>query len=641
VLYEQLERLTLDDSAVADAVRAEVDAVNADVDALDALLDRQNYRLAFWRTAGDELGYRRFFDINTLAALRVEDARVFADTHHLVLGWLSGGEVQGVRIDHPDGLRDPQAYFELLRAAAPDAWIVVEKILEPGETLPEAWPVDGTTGYDFCHLVTRLLHDARGEAPIRDFYDDLTGDPTPYEQMASLAKRAILDGSLASDVARVTDYFVAVCEAHRRWRDYTRRELREALVEVATSFPVYRSYVRPDGTAVPHDLEVIDAAVSAAVERRPDLDSELLSFLRSVLVGEVDRGPGPAAELRLRFQQLTGPVMAKGVEDTAFYDHVPLASLNEVGSDPSTFSLDPDEFHAAMHTAAVERPVSMLTLTTHDTKRSEDVRARLALLSEIPGAWSEAVRRWSTLVEPHRAVGEGVAGWPDPRMEHLLFQTLVGAHPLSTERAVEYMTKAVREAKRNTSWTEPHVEYDEAVVAFVTAVADDEVLADDIAAFVEPLLRPGWVNSLSQKLLLLTTPGVPDIYQGTELWDLSLVDPTTAGRSGTSTAGACSPNSTDSIPTRRGRAPTKDWPSCSSCSGPAGAHQSRRLLRQRLPAPGHRRRGHPRRSARRGTGVVTAVPRLPIGLDAAGRLGRHHHRAARRSLGRRLLDPGS
>ncbi|MDZ7680096.1 MAG: malto-oligosyltrehalose synthase [Acidimicrobiales bacterium] len=525
VLYQQLARLAGDDPTVVEAVRDEIRALNADVDALDRFLDRQNYRLAYWRTADDELGYRRFFDINTLVGLRVEDAEVFADTHRLVLGWLAADEVDGLRIDHPDGLRDPQAYFELLRAAAPGTWIVVEKILEPGESLPRTWPVDGTTGYDFCHLVTRLLHDPRGEEPIRTLYDEVTGDSTPFPEVVRAAKDVILQGSLASDVARVTDRFVAVGQQHRRWRDFTRRELRDALVEVATSFPVYRTYVGPDAVLSGPDSEVIDAAIADALAHRPDLDPELFEILGAILRGELDPGPGPATELRLRFQQLTGPVMAKGVEDTAFYDHVPLGSLNEVGSDPATFAIDPGSFHDAMAEAVADRPASMLALSTHDTKRSEDVRARLALLSEIPGAWSEAVHRWRDLVDRHRAVGDGVDGWPDPRMEHLLFQTLVGAHPLPASRASEYLAKAVREAKRNTSWTEPNAGYDEAVDVFVAAVCDDPAFRADLDAFVEPLLVPGWTNALAQKLVQLTAPGVPDIYQGTELWDLSLVDP--------------------------------------------------------------------------------------------------------------------
>ena len=525
VLNQQLARLASDDPAVAAAVTDEVAALNADVDRLDRFLDRQNYRLAYWRTAGDELGYRRFFDIDTLAALRVEDAQVFADTHQLVLRWLTAGEVDGVRVDHPDGLRDPGAYFELLRAAAPEAWIVVEKILEPGEVLPDDWPVDGTTGYDFCHLVTRLLHDPRGADPVWDRYDEWIGEHVEHDELIRRAKRVVLEGSLAADLSRVTDWFVSVVADHRRFRDFTRRELRDALAEVATRLDVYRTYVRPDGTAGSADRDVIDRATSAAMAARDDLDPELFDLLGSLLIGDIDPGPGPASELRLRFQQLTGPVMAKGVEDTVFYDHVPLASLNEVGSDPALFALDPGEFHQAMADATEHRPRSMLTLSTHDTKRSEDVRARLALLSEAPGRWAELLDHLDELFEPHRPVGEGVAGWPDRRMEHLLVQTLVGAHPLSSDRAREYMVKASREAKRHTTWTEPNQPYDDALDAFVVAVCADAAIEEAVGAFLEPLRVPGWVNSLAQKLVLLTAPGVPDLYQGSELWDLSLVDP--------------------------------------------------------------------------------------------------------------------
>lgn len=525
VLHQQLARLAGEDPAVARAVAEEVAALNADLDRLDRFLDRQNYRLAYWRTAGDELGYRRFFDIDTLAALRVEDAQVFADTHRLMLEWLAAGEVDGVRIDHPDGLRDPGAYFELLRAAAPDAWIVVEKILEPGEALPDDWPVDGTTGYDFCHLVTRLLHDARGAAPVLDRYDTWVGEVADRADLVRRAKRSVLEGSLAADLSRVTDWFVAVVGEHRRFRDFTRRELREALVEVATRLDVYRTYVRPDGTAGDADRDVIGRATTHATDARPDLDPELFELLGSLLTGDLDPGPGPASELRLRFQQLSGPVMAKGVEDTVFYDHVPLASLNEVGSDPEVFALEPGEFHRAMAEAAEQRPHSMLTLSTHDTKRSEDVRARLALLSEIPGRWAELLDRLDELLEPHRRSAGDAAGWPDRRMEHLLVQTLVGAHPLSSDRAREYLAKASREAKRHTTWTEPNQAYDEALDAFVVAVCADPEISAVVDGFVEPLRMPGWVNSLAQKLVLLTAPGVPDLYQGTELWDLSLVDP--------------------------------------------------------------------------------------------------------------------
>ena len=619
VLWVQLARLAREDPGVRRAVADEVAALNADPDALDAVLDRQNYRLAFWRTAGRELDYRRFFDINTLVGLRVESAEVFADTHALVLRWLSTGAVDGVRIDHPDGLRDPRAYFELLRAGAPDAWIVVEKILEGDERLPASWPVDGTTGYEFCARVTRLLHDPRGEAPLDDLWVELVGDGASYPEVVHAAKQMILRDVLAADLTRLTQLFVAVAEQHRSWRDFTRHDLQEALAATAAAFPVYRTYVDVAHGATPEDREVIDVAVGAAREQRDDLDPELFDFLRFVLVdGPVD-SPGPVAELRMRFQQLTGPVMAKGAEDTAVYDFVRLVSLNEVGSDPSHFAVGVDEFHRAMADAALDRPRSMLTLSTHDTTRSEDVRARLALLSEIPGAWAEAVRRWFERNTRHRPVD--VPGWPDPRMEYLLYQTLVGAHPLDADRAVAYMEKAAKEAKRNTSWVSPVAEYDEAPRRFVTDVLADEAFAADLAAVVEPLVDPGRVNSLAQKLIELTAPGVPDVYQGTELWDLSLVDPDNrrpvdfaARRHLLDEVAGLTPEQRWA---RRDEGLPKLWV----------VHRALRLRAERpewfadgagyepLAVSGDRA-GHVVAYARGGAAVV--VPRLPLGLAAAG-----------------------
>lgn len=619
VLRVQLARLAREDPGVRRAVEEEVAALNADVDALDGLLDRQNYRLAFWRTAGRELDYRRFFDINTLVGLRVESAEVFADTHALALRWLAEGVVDGLRIDHPDGLRDPRAYFELLRAGAPDAWIVVEKILEGDERLPSSWPVDGTTGYDFCARITRLLHDPRGEAPLDDLWVDLVGDGASYAEVVHEAKQRILRDVLAADLNRLTNLFVAIGEEHRRWRDFTRHDLQEALAATAAAFPVYRTYVDVAHGPSAHDRAVIDHAVAVARERRDDLDPEVFDFLRFVLVdGPVD-APGPVAELRMRFQQLTGPVMAKGAEDTAFYDFVRLVSLNEVGSDPSVFSLDVDGFHRAMADAAVDRPASMLTLSTHDTKRSEDVRARLALLSELPGAWSEAVRRWFERNAVHRPVD--VPGWPDPRMEYLLYQTLVGAHPLGADRAVAYLEKASKEAKRNTSWVTPVPEYDDALRRFVHDVVTDEAFAADLDGFVQPLVDPGWVNSLAQKLVELTAPGVPDVYQGTELWDLSLVDPDNRRpvdferrRALLAEVGALSPEERWA---RRHEGLPKLWVTCRALRlraerpdwfGAGAGYQP-------LPTSGDRA-GHVVAYARGGAAVV--APRLPIGLAAAG-----------------------
>lgn len=525
VLYAQLARLTSESSGALDAVRTEVASLNADVDALDDFLDRQNYRLAYWRTAGEELDYRRFFDIATLAGLRVEVPEVFADTHRLVLAWVADGEVAGLRVDHPDGLHDPGAYMAMLRSAAPDAWIVVEKILEPGETLPRRWPVDGTTGYDFCASVTRVLHDERGIGPLRHVYEEAVGEPIDLEVREREAKLAVLSDALAADVSRVTNLFVETAEQHRRWRDFTRSELRTALVEVAAGYDVYRSYVGPEEPAGPVDVGVIGRAVQRAAAHHPELDPEVFEFLARVLRGSLDDGSGTARDLRMRFQQLTGPVMAKGVEDTVLYDVVPLASWNEVGASPAIGAIGVDELHAEMADRTQTLPRSMLTLSTHDTKRSEDVRARLAVLSELPGAWGELVRRWDDGLVSHRVSVDGVVGWPDARMEQLLLQTLVGAHPIETERVVAYMEKASREAGRHTSWIDPVGEYDAALASFVESVCGDDELMALVASFADEIVEPGRRNSLAQKLICLTAPGVPDVYQGTELWDLSLVDP--------------------------------------------------------------------------------------------------------------------
>ena len=482
---------------------APVEEINRDPDRLDAILSNQNYRLSFWRTAGRELDYRRFFDVHTLAGLRTEDPRVFADTHALVLDFVRRGVLDGLRIDHPDGLRDPEQYFERLRAAAPEAWIVVEKILEPGEKLPESWPVDGTTGYDFLNLAGGLFIDPEGEKPLTE----LCGCPD-YRELVWQKKHLVLEELLAAEVNRVAEVFLQVCERHRRYRDFMRNELRAAVREVAACFPVYRSYVRAEiGKISADDEKHITIAIEAARARRPDLPPDLFDFFQDLLLLKV-RGP-VESELVMRFQQLTGPVMAKGVEDTAFFNYHRLVALNEVGGDPSRFGIPPEEVHRAL---AEARPRSMLATSTHDTKRSEDVRARLALLSEIPDRWAQAVRRW-------------LRGFSDPNVEHLLYQTLVGAWPIEAERVVAYMEKAAREAKGRTAWTRIDPEYEEELRSFVESVLADRDFVADLEAFVASLIEPGRINSLAQTLIKLTAPGVPDIYQGTELWNLSLVDP--------------------------------------------------------------------------------------------------------------------
>lgn len=510
------------------AIRAEVNSVNQDHEALDALIDRQNYRLALWRAAGHDLGYRRFFDINELAGLRVEEREVFMATHALPLKWFQEKKVQGFRIDHPDGLRDPAAYFRRLRKHCPRAWILVEKILEHAEQLPADWPVQGTTGYDFLNLAGGLFIDPQGEKTLTSFYSSFTRAETDYARLVSQCKHQIITDSLGSDLNRLTALFVSVCEKHRRHRDYTRDELHDVLLNVAVAFPVYRSYVRAEkkGTAEEEhtavvsdtDRRFIRQATARAGKMNPDVDQELLNFLEKILLLEI---PGELEqELAMRFQQFTGPAMAKGVEDTAFYRFNRLLCLNEVGGDPGTFGVSLDEFHNQGAKAQEKSPLGLLAGTTHDTKRGEDVRARLALLSEIPDKWIRTVKKW---FKSHKKHWRNNA--PDPDMEYFIYQTLVGTWPINHERLETYLEKAMREAKIHTSWTSPDKEYEQGVQDFGKALLEDTAFGAQMDSFLRPLIPAGRVNSLAQTLLRLTYPGVPDIYQGGELWDMSLVDP--------------------------------------------------------------------------------------------------------------------
>ncbi len=518
VLGGLLRRLLEEQPLVAAAVDDVVDATNADPDALDALIARQNYRLAHWRVAAEELDYRRFFDISTLVGLRMELPHVFEETHELILGLVASGAVTGLRVDHPDGLRDPEGYLRRLFEASGGTWVAVEKILEPGEELPPTWPVAGTTGYDFLNLVGGLFVDPTGEKPLTELHARFAAAPEGYAEVVRDKKHLVMAETLAADVRRVVDLSVVACGRHRRFRDYTRPELAAAITELVACFPVYRTYHRPGQPATEVDIAHLAAAVDDARSRRPDLDPDLFAFLADILSLRV---PGEAEdELAVRFQQLTAPVMAKGAEDTAFYCWRRLVSLNEVGGDPGRFGTSVEEFHRWNRRAAEAWPSTLLALSTHDTKRSADVRARISLLSEIPDQWALAVRRWSAMNEAHK-----VDGLPDRGAEYLLYQTLVGAWPLPADRAVAYMDKAAREAKEHTSWTHPSPTYDRALAAFVEAVVVDPAFSADLAAFMAHLVGPAQVTSLAQVLLAVTGPGVPDFYQGSELWDLSLVDP--------------------------------------------------------------------------------------------------------------------
>lgn len=526
-LVEALAQACAERPEVAAALDAELAALDADPDALDVLLGRQNYRLAHWRTASEELDYRRFFDIATLVALRIEDEDCFAAIHEIPLELVRAGVLDGLRIDHVDGLRDPLGYLKRLRRATRGVHTVVEKIIEPGENLPAGWPVEGTSGYDFLTRINNLFVDPAAEVAMTACYEDFTGRTETYGEVVHGAKQQIMRDELATELERLTRLLAEVCAGHRRHRDHTRRDLRAALREVVATFGVYRTYAHPDRPVAAADRVHVRAAVEGARQRRADLDAELLEFLGDLLLLE---HPGQAeTEFALRFAQLSAPVMAKGVEDTAFYRYHRLISLNEVGGNPEVFGSEVADFHLACADSARRWPASMATLSTHDTKRAADVRARIHLLAEIPDAWRAAVTRWAARNERHRMDQHrsGRGAWPDRELEYLLYQTLVGAWPIGPDRVVAFLEKASREAKIHTSWTDPIPAYEDAVAGFARAVLADAGFSADLTGFLAEhrLVERGRVVSLAQTTLLLTCPGVPDMYQGDELWDLSLVDP--------------------------------------------------------------------------------------------------------------------
>jgi (1->4)-alpha-D-glucan 1-alpha-D-glucosylmutase len=457
-----------------------------------AVHDRQHYELVDWRRADSELNYRRFFAINTLAGLRAEDPAVFAATHELVARLVESGAVDALRIDHPDGLADPKGYLDRLAGATGGRWTVVEKILEPGEVLPESWQAAGTTGYDALAEVDGVLVDPSGEPALTALDTELAGSEVDYAQLVHDCKREVTDGILGSEVARLQRIVGEV-------PGVPAEQVTDGLAELLASFPVYRSYL-PDGRA--H----LDATVAAVRERRPDLTAAVDAL--HPLLGSA------GTELATRFEQTSGPGRAEGVEDSAYYRWARCGAVSEGGGDPARFGSTVADFHAAQQVRAERLPGSMTTLSTHDTKRSEDVRARLAVLAEQPTEWAALVRG---LLDRHPLADRSLA--------HLVWQNLVGAWPLSRERAHAYVEKAAREAGTSTTWTDPVQEFEDQLHALVDGAFDDATSRAGIEAFVARIAPFGWSNSLAQKLLQLTMPGVPDVYQGTELWDLSLVDP--------------------------------------------------------------------------------------------------------------------
>ncbi|MBP2669980.1 MAG: Malto-oligosyltrehalose synthase [candidate division NC10 bacterium] len=592
VIRRRLARLTEVCRPIGESIQETIRIFNGkrgdprSFDLLDRLLDDQAYRLAHWRVAADEINYRRFFDINELAAIRMENPAVFRETHRLILRLIAEGKVAGVRLDHPDGLFDPPRYFLQLQreralqvipaavesgdAEAPDRevamfqageafdrrcqpdpaqvgcrplYLLAEKILSKGERLPAHWAIHGTTGYEFLNIVNGLFVDGAHERAMTAAYVAFTGQRTPFADLVYESKRLIMRVSMSSELNVLGHALDRLSERDRHSRDFTLNSLTDALREVIACFPVYRTYI--DGRSPEISLQdraCVEVAVAFAKRRNPATNVSIFDFVRdTLLLRYPENADATFRQDQLafvqKFQQLTSPVTAKGVEDTAFYRYHPLVSLNEVGGEPDRFGMPVEEFHRHCLARQEKWPGSLNATSTHDTKRSEDVRARINVLSEVPRAWRQAVSRWHRWNRRHIAEVDGRPA-PDRNDEYLLYQTLVGAWPFGpagpdeiaalTARIQHYMLKATKEAKLNTSWINPNEAYDEAVKSFVPKIlalrAGNRFLAD-FTTFQARVSRLGMANSLAQTLLKITAPGVPDLYQGTELWDLSLVDP--------------------------------------------------------------------------------------------------------------------
>jgi (1->4)-alpha-D-glucan 1-alpha-D-glucosylmutase len=589
VIKRRIATLLADHAEIDAAIQGSIDRLNGtegdprSFDALDELLGGQPYRLAYWRVASDEINYRRFFDVNTLAALRTDREEVFRATHAMIMEILASSDVTGVRIDHPDGLLDPRVYLERLQEAfvvaiarrihedgitadvmpwdelipnlrerlalrrtsreqRPSLYVVVEKILGFDEPFPEGWITDGTSGYDALNRMSGILVDTSNAEAFTRRYQAWIGDQTPYRDIVRRNKQLILDVSLASELHVLAHQLERIALRDRRSRDFTQSGLRHALREVIASFPVYRSYITAR-SVTEQDKALVDRAVRSAMRRNPATSRAVFRFLRNVLLDRVetpqdlpDDQPAPS-DFAGKFQQVTAPVMAKGLEDTTFYVYNRLVSLNEVGGEPVRFGLSPAQLHAWNGDRARRFPHALSPLSTHDTKRSEDVRARISVLSEIPDDWFQAVERWSGLNQPHRKKVEE-REVPDRNEEYFLYQNLLGAWPIEAlddqgfetfrQRIRAFMGKAIHEAKVNSSWLNPDPDYDEAIDQFVVAILDREAnraFLEDFATIQRIVSHHGFLNSLAQTVLKLASPGVPDTYQGTELWDFSLVDP--------------------------------------------------------------------------------------------------------------------
>ena len=595
VIKRRLAALCVSEPRVREFIEGNVAVFNGvpgephSFDLLDTLLELQPYRLSFWRVATEEINYRRFFDVNDLAAVRAEQSTVFQETHRMVMRFLREEKLNGLRIDHVDGLYDPARYFQDLqhayfleicrlvmdemgeqldgadradlealllgrfdaeRIADPQGvlnrplYVVVEKILGRGETLPAGWVVYGTTGYEFTNDVNGLFVDSANARAFDEIYNSVMGEKVKFTDLVYESKQRIMRLSLSSEINVLTNMLNRISERDRHYRDFTLSGIRNAIREVIACFPVYRTYITPDTTEVDrHDQAHIERAVALARKRNPAVDPSAFDFLGDILLlkGFEDLPPEECAarvDFVMKFQQVTGPVIAKGLEDTAFYVYNRLISLNEVGGEPGYFGISPATFHRGQAERQRHWPFSLLTTSTHDTKRSEDVRMRINVLSEMPKEWRTAFRRWARTNRKHKQNVEGQPA-PSPNEEYFLYQTLIGVWPFEEslspeehteliERVQAYMRKAMNEAKVNTSWINPNEAYQQAVADFIATILrrdEGNRFLADFLPFQRHIAHYGLFNSLSQVLIKLTSPGVPDIYQGNEVWDFSLVDP--------------------------------------------------------------------------------------------------------------------
>ncbi|MGZ4966964.1 MAG: malto-oligosyltrehalose synthase, partial [Chthoniobacterales bacterium] len=558
IIKRRLDRRCQEAPPVREAIEKAVGKINGtpgdprSFDALDQLLNDQAYRLAFWRVAAEEINYRRFFDINDLAAIRMELPEVFDATHQLLLELVRQRAVTGLRIDHPDGLYLPKEYFAKLQQRCAEAldislppdgraiYLVVEKILSGNERLPNDWPVHGTTGYDFGRNVTQLLCDSSAEQSLTKAYRRFLGHSMHFGHLVYAKKRLVMRIALSNDVRVLGNMLDRLSEKNRWFRDFTLDAINLAVRETIACFPVYRTYITPDGHVSDEDRAVIERAVAVAKRRNPAIEESVFNFLRDILLFRFPEGLDEATRAEhvnfvLKFQQCTGPIMAKGLEDTVFYIFNRLAALNEVGGEPQQFGISPQAFHEEEKFYREHWPATMLTTSTHDTKRSEDVRARMVAISEIPDLWRSSVMRWRTINRKWKSKADD-ADAPDADEEYLIYQTLLGSWPFGAidvgpeyiERIQAYIAKAMKEAKINTSWIQPNEQWDNAVANFIAKILQAGGKNKFIQSFLpvaEEIARLGAINSLSQLILKLMTPGVPDIYQGNEIWDFSLVDP--------------------------------------------------------------------------------------------------------------------